>query len=163
MHAEFREFDSKPRRYEWLNAQLDAALAESEELLSALSNAAALLYLLLPGLNWAGFYLLRGDHLILGPFQGNPAVARIEVGAGVCGTAVAQGAPQIVADVHACTNHICCDAASASEIVVPMCAGGKLIGVIDLDSPFPAHFDGEDLTGLLTFAQKLGDFARAHD
>lgn len=163
MHAEFREFDNKPERYAWLNEKLDATLAESEELVTALSNASALLFLLLPGLNWAGFYLLRGEHLILGPFQGNPAVARIEIGAGVCGTAVAQNSPQIVADVHACRNHIACDAASASEIVVPIRADGRLVGVIDLDSPFPAHFDGEDLAGLQIFAEKLGAFARAHD
>lgn len=161
MHAVYREFSDKPERYAWLNAQLDAVLEEAEDLTAALSNASALLYLLLPRLNWAGFYLLRGDHLSLGPFQGNPAVARIEIGAGVCGTAAAERAPQIVADVHACANHIACDAASASEIVVPIHVRSALLGVIDIDSPFPANFDAQDLAGLETFSAKIAAFAEA--
>lgn len=158
MDVEFRAFADKGARYAYLNAQLARILAEAEDWVSALSNASALFMLLMPGLNWAGFYRMKGDHLALGPFQGKPAVARIEVGAGVCGTAVAEGRAQIVEDVHVCCNHIACDAASSSEIVVPVYAGEALWGVIDIDSPLRANFDEEDLAGLRISAEKIGAF-----
>ena len=160
MDIEYREFSDKAERYAYLNEQLDRVLGETDELCSALANASALFYLLMPGLNWAGFYLMKRGRLTLGPFQGKPAVARIEVGAGVCGTAVARRAPQIVEDVHACSNHIACDAASSSEIVVPIFAGGEILGVIDIDSPLKANFDAEDLKGLQAAADKIGAFAQ---
>ena len=159
MNVEYRKFADKAERYAYINAQLGRILEESESLTTALANASALWMLLMPRINWAGFYLLRGGHLILGPFQGKPAVARIEIGAGVCGTAVAQGEAQIVEDVHACCNHIACDAASASEIVVPLRANGESWGVIDIDSPAQANFDDEDLAGLQIAAEQIGGFA----
>lgn len=159
MDVEYREFSDKAARYAYINAQLERILAEAEDLISAMANASALFMLLMPRLNWVGFYRLEDGHLRLGPFQGKPAVARIEIGAGVCGAAVAQGEAQIVEDVHACRNHIACDAASSSEIVVPIRVGGEILGVIDIDSPARANFDAEDLAGLRLAAEKLGAFA----
>ena len=162
MDVEYREFSSKPERYAYINAQLDHILAETDDLYAGLANTSALFHLLMPRLNWAGFYLMKNGALVLGPFQGKPAVARIEVGAGVCGTAVAEDAPQIVENVHTCCNHIACDAASSSEIVVPLHASGTLFGVIDIDSPAIANFDEEDLSGLQLAAQKIGTFIENH-
>ena len=158
MNVEYREFASKPERYAYINAQLDRILEETDDLCAGLANASALFYLLMPRLNWSGFYLMKNGALVLGPFQGKPAVARIEIGAGVCGTAAAQDAPQIVENVHTCCNHIACDASSSSEIVVPIHANGALLGVIDIDSPALANFDAEDLAGLQQAAEKIGAF-----
>ncbi|OYW88323.1 MAG: hypothetical protein B7Z20_02845 [Sphingobium sp. 32-64-5] len=113
-----------------------------------MANIAALIWQFLPDLNWAGFYRLTGEELVLGPFQGKPACIRIPLGKGVCGTAAATGQTQRVADVHAFPGHIACDPASASEIVVPIIHDGRLIGVLDLDSPSPARFDADDAAGL---------------
>ena len=159
MDVEYREFTNKPERYTYINAQLDRILEETDDLCAGLANASALFHLLMPRLNWAGFYLMKGGALVLGPFQGKPAVARIEVGAGVCGTAAAEDAPQVVENVHTCCNHIACDSASSSEIVVPIHADGALFGVIDIDSPALANFDAEDLEGLQKAAEKIGAFA----
>jgi L-methionine (R)-S-oxide reductase len=112
------------------------------------ANAAALLFESLPRLNWAGFYFLRGGELVVGPFQGRAACVRIPLGSGVCGTAASRRETVIVTDVHAFPGHIACDAASNSEIVVPLLSGGRLIGVLDLDSPVPGRFDAEDARGL---------------
>ena len=120
-----------------------------------LANAAALLYNTLPRLNWAGFYLLQDGRLVLGPFQGKPACIEIPVGRGVCGTAVARGETVLVEDVHAFPGHIACDSASASEIVVPLWVDGEIVGVLDIDSPFPARFDEADRQGLEEFALTL--------
>ena len=158
MDIEYREFADKPERYAYINAQLDRILEDTDDLYAGLANASALFHLLMPRLNWAGFYLMKGGALVLGPFQGKPAVARIEVGAGVCGTAVAEDVPQIVEDVHSCCNHIACDSASSSEIVVPIHVDGKILGVIDIDSPALANFDAEDLAGLQDAAKKIGAF-----
>ncbi len=117
----------------------------------ALANAAnmtALLYEKLPDLNWVGFYFLQGRELVLGPFQGRVACVRIALGRGVCGTAAEQRKTIVVPDVHAFPGHIACDAASRSEIVVPLIQDGRLIGVLDLDSPLPARFDEKDEAGL---------------
>jgi GAF domain-containing protein len=116
------------------------------------ANLAALLWLGLPDLNWAGFYFLRGPGLVLGPFQGRPACVRIEVGRGVCGTAAKQRETIVVPDVEQFPGHIACDAASKSEIVVPLLMGGRLLGVLDLDSPLHARFDAEDARGLEALA-----------
>ncbi|RJG57231.1 GAF domain-containing protein [Sphingobium terrigena] len=113
-----------------------------------MANTAALIWQYLPDLNWAGFYRMVDGELVLGPFQGKPACIRIPLGRGVCGTAAATGQTQLVADVHAFPGHIACDAASASEIVVPVMVDGQLIGVLDLDSPRPARFDSDDARGL---------------
>ena len=124
-----------------LPRDLAALLAGEPSLVANCANAASLLWHRLPGLNWAGFYLLRGDTLVLGPFQGRPACARIGPGRGVCGAAVARRATLNVPDVAAFPGHIACDAASRSELVVPLLRGEVLLGVLDLDSPLPARFD----------------------
>ena len=162
MDVEYREYDSKAERYAYINEQLDRILAETDDLYAALANASALFDYIMPLLNWAGFYLMKDGVLKLGPFQGKPAVARIEIGAGVCGTAVKEDKPQIVEDVHSCCNHIACDMASSSEIVVPIHVNGKIFGVIDIDSPALATFDQEDLAGLQVAAGKLGAFAEKY-
>ncbi|MGH8252055.1 MAG: GAF domain-containing protein [Steroidobacteraceae bacterium] len=119
------------------------------------ANAASLLFERLPGVNWAGFYFLRGGELVVGPFQGRIACVRLPLGVGVCGTAAARRETQVVEDVHAFPGHIACDAASNSEIVVPLVAHGKLVGVLDLDSPGFGRFGPDDATLLEAFAAKL--------
>lgn len=141
--------------YRTLNAQLSALAGGVPHRIANLANAAALLYHTLDGLNWAGFYLLEGDRLVLGPFQGKPACIEIPVGRGVCGTAVAEGRTQLVPDVHQFPGHIACDSASNSEIVVPIRAGGKIVGVLDLDSPHIGRFTEEDRLGLEEFVRIL--------
>ena len=141
--------------YRTLNAQLSALVGGVPHRTANLANAAALLYHTLDGLNWAGFYLLEGDTLVLGPFQGRPACIEIPVGRGVCGTAVAEGRTQLVPDVHQFPGHIACDSASNAEIVVPIRAGGKIVGVLDLDSPHIGRFTEEDQAGLEEFARIL--------
>ncbi len=142
--------------YRTLNAQLSALVGGVPHRTANLANAAALLYHTLDGLNWAGFYLLEGDTLVLGPFQGRPACIEIPVGRGVCGTAVAEGRTQLVPDVHQFPGHIACDSASNSEIVVPIRADGKIVGVLDLDSPHLGRFTEEDQAGLEEFVRILG-------
>jgi len=122
------------------------ALVEGEpDTIANLANLAAGIYEAIPGLNWAGFYLMRGGELVLGPFQGRPACIRIAVGSGVCGTAVAEGVRQVVPDVHAFPGHIACDPRSRSELVIPMRDGeGRIVAVLDLDSDQPANFSDAD-------------------
>ena len=120
-----------------------------------LSNASALLWQELPDINWVGFYKMEGGALVLGPFQGKPACIKIPVGRGVCGTAVAQDAVQLVYDVHQFPGHIACDSASKSEIVLPIHVKGEIWGVLDIDSPFIGRFTEEDRSGLLEFAAIL--------
>lgn len=122
------------------------------------ANTAALLFQTLPGLNWAGFYILRGDTLVLGPFQGKPACVRIPLGKGVCGTAAQKQQTLVVKDVHAFPGHIACDAASNSEIVIPIIKNGKLWGVLDIDSPLLARFDDTDRQ----FLQQVADLFARH-
>ena len=141
--------------YKTLNAQLSALVKGVPHPVANLANAAALLYHTLDGLNWAGFYLLEGDTLVLGPFQGRPACIEIPVGRGVCGTAVAEGKTQLVPDVHEFPGHIACDSASNSEIVVPIHVGSEIVGVLDLDSPHIGRFTEEDRAGLEEFARIL--------
>lgn len=141
--------------YKTLNAQLSALVRGVPHRIANLANAAALLYHTLDGLNWAGFYLLEGDALVLGPFQGRPACIEIPVGRGVCGTAVAEGRTQLVPDVHQFPGHIACDSASNSEIVVPIRVGGEIVGVLDLDSPHIGRFTEEDQAGLEGFVRIL--------
>jgi GAF domain-containing protein len=117
------------------------------------ANLAALIYGGLDDLNWAGFYLMKQGELVLGPFQGRPACVRIALGKGVCGTAAKRGETVIVDDVETFPGHIACDAASRSEIVVPLSKNGALIGVLDLDAPIPSRFDAQDRAGLETLAQ----------
>jgi GAF domain-containing protein len=122
-----------------------------------MANLAALVWQLVPDLNWAGFYRVLGDELVLGPFCGRPACIRIPLGRGVCGTAAASGETQRVADVGAFPGHIACDAASRSELVVPVVRGGTVIAVIDLDSPLPARFDAEDQAGFEALAARIAE------
>jgi len=138
---------SKAELYHDLHAALDALTADEPDAIANMANAAALIWQYLPDLNWSGFYRLVGGELVLGPFQGKPACIRIAIGAGVCGAAAASRETQLVEDVHAFPGHIACDAASRSELVVPIVHDGALIGVLDLDSPSPARFDAEDAAG----------------
>src|SRR6188768_765161 len=132
------------------------AVTEGEhDAIANMANIAALLWQYLPELNWAGFYRLVEGELVLGPFQGKAACIRIPLGKGVCGTAAATRQTQLVEDVHAFPGHIACDAASASEIVVPIVHDGRLIGVLDLDSPRVARFDSADAAGLETLCVAL--------
>jgi GAF domain-containing protein len=139
--------DDKPSLYRDLEQALDALTADEPDAIVNMANAAALIWQYLPDLNWAGFYRLVGKGLVLGPFQGKPACIRIPLGQGVCGTAAATREVQCIADVHAFPGHIACDAASASELVVPIVVADRLVGVLDLDSPTPARFDAEDVAG----------------
>ena len=139
--------------YEELCARLRALTDGVPHRVANLANASALLYETLPDLNWAGFYLMENGKLVLGPFQGRPACIEIEVGRGVCGTAVAEGKTQLVPDVHLFPGHIACDSASNSEIVVPLRANGQIVGVLDIDSPWPGRFTEEDQTGLEAVAE----------
>lgn len=145
------EFDiatgTKADLYHDLTVALDALTADEPDAVANMANAAALVWEYLPDLNWAGFYRLVGDELVLGPFQGKAACIRIAIGKGVCGTAAATRVTQRIEDVDAFPGHIACDAASRSELVVPIVHDGRLVGVLDLDSPVPARFDAEDALG----------------
>jgi L-methionine (R)-S-oxide reductase len=137
----------KRAAYAELADQLAALLAGEPDLVANTANMAALVYHGLPDLNWAGFYFARDGELVLGPFQGNPACVRIAWGNGVCGAAAARGTSIVVPDVDAFPGHIACDAASRSELVVPLISAGRVVGVFDLDSPRLARFDEEDRAG----------------
>ena len=141
--------------YRDLGASLESLLAGESDALANLANASALLAQALTGINWCGFYLLRGEELVLGPFQGKTACVRIPVGKGVCGTAAARRETLVVPDVNAFPGHITCDGASRSEIVVPMIENGALRGVLDVDSPALDRFDEEDREGLEEFVRRL--------
>lgn len=147
---------SKAELYRDLHAALDALTAHEPDAIANMANAAALIGQYLPDLNWSGFYRMVGDELVLGPFQGKAACIRIPLGKGVCGTAAETRETQLVEDVHAFPGHIACDAASRSELVVPIVEGGRLIGVLDLDSPSPARFDAEDAAGCEALMALLG-------
>lgn len=138
---------NKSESYAELLTQLDGLTSGEPDPIANMANAASLIFHSLPNLNWAGFYRLIDDVLVLGPFMGRPACIRINIGKGVCGTAVARNATQLVPDVHAFPGHIACDSASRSELVVPITHEGRIIGVLDLDSPSPARFDAEDAKG----------------
>lgn len=147
---------AKTAFYDSLLAQLTGLVEGEPDLIANLSNISALLNLALSDLNWVGFYLLRSsDELVLGPFQGKPACIRIPVGKGVCGTAVATAQTQRVADVHVFAGHIACDGASNSEIVLPIFHHGKVVAVLDIDSPLFDRFDAEDQIGLERVATAL--------
>jgi len=130
----------------------EGLFAGERDAIANAANLSGLLWMGLEGLNWAGFYFLRGPGLVLGPFQGRPACVRIELGRGVCGTAAAERRTVIVPDVAEFPGHIACDAASRSELVVPLIGGGRLLGVLDLDSPDVGRFDAEDARGIETLA-----------
>jgi GAF domain-containing protein len=142
----------KATAYADLASQLRGLIGDERDIVANAANTAALIFNLLPDLNWAGFYFLRDGELVLGPFQGLPACIRIAIGRGVCGTAAAARETQLVADVHAFPGHIACDAASRSELVVPLVRDGVLLGVLDLDSPSPSRFDTDDQAGIEALA-----------
>ena len=151
------EAASKPQLYRELIDAADALTAGEPDAIANMANVAALVWETLPDLNWAGFYRNVGGELVIGPFQGRPACIRIPFGKGVCGAAAATLEPQCVADVLAFPGHIACDAASRSELVVPIVSHGVLIGVLDLDSPTPARFDEEDVAGCAELVQRLSE------
>ena len=146
------DFHDKAADYARLARELAALLQGETDLIANAANTTALIFASLPEINWAGFYFLKGGELLVGPFQGKPACVRIALGRGVCGTAAAQRRTLVVTDVHAFAGHISCDAASRSEVVVPLMAGARLLGVLDIDSPRIARFDEEDARGLETLA-----------
>ena len=141
------ETANKTEFYQELRVQLASLLHGERDPIANAANTAALIYQSLPRINWAGFYFLQGTELVLGPFQGKPACVRIAIGKGVCGAAAEKRASVVVPDVFAFPGHIACDAASRSELVVPLVARGELLGVLDLDSPEPGRFDDEDRIG----------------
>lgn len=147
----------KAELYRELVASADALTAGEPDGVANMANVAALLWEYMPDVNWTGFYRMVDGELVLGPFQGKAACIRIAVGAGVCGAAAASGETQLVEDVHAFPGHIACDAASASELVVPVKRGGKVIAVIDLDSPSLNRFDANDAAGIEALAEILSD------
>jgi GAF domain-containing protein len=147
--------EDKKEFYQLLNAQLKALLENETYVIPNLSNASALLGNALKNINWAGFYLMYKNELLLGPFQGKPACIHIPVGKGVCGMAVLKNETQLVCDVHAFPGHIACDSASRSEIVVPLRVGDRIVGVLDIDSPIVSRFDPADKAGLEEFAHIL--------
>lgn len=142
------DHSNKSALYADLLAAADAVTQGEPDAIANMANVAALIWEFVPDLNWAGFYRMVDVELVLGPFQGKAACIRIPLGRGVCGTAAQSRETQLVTDVHAFPGHIACDAASASEIVVPVIHAGQLLAVLDLDSPKPARFDAEDQAGL---------------
>ncbi|MEH7580517.1 GAF domain-containing protein, partial [Priestia megaterium] len=149
---------SKQKDYELVIKQLRALLEGESNTIANLANASALLNQFLNEVNWVGFYLMEDDELVLGPFQGLPACVRIPLGKGVCGTAAQNQRTERIEDVHAFPGHIACDAASQSEIVVPMVKDGKLLGVLDIDSPIKKRFDEIDQQYLEEFVKELTSF-----
>ena len=141
--------------YEALIAQAEALISGIPHRIANLANVSALIFDTLEDLNWAGFYLLEGETLVLGPFQGKPACIEIPVARGVCGAAVREDRSQLVPDVHAFSGHIACDSASRSELVVPLRKNGAVFGVLDLDSPSPARFTEADREGMERLARVL--------
>ncbi|WP_407408151.1 GAF domain-containing protein [Peribacillus sp.] len=139
---------NKEENYALVQKQLIALIEDEPNMIANLSNASALLNQFLGEINWVGFYLVEKDELILGPFQGLPACVRIPIGKGVCGTSAAERKTMRVEDVHQFPGHITCDAATRSEIVIPLMKDGKLIGVLDIDSPITNRFDESDQQGL---------------
>ena len=143
--------------YGLLREQAQAIIETEPHYVAALSNISALIYESMDRLNWAGFYLMDRGSLLVGPFQGKTACIRIEIGKGVCGTAVKEERIIRVADVHAFPGHIACDSASNSEIVLPIRKGGRIVGVLDIDSPVPDRFSEEDEAGLAGLVKCIGE------
>ena len=150
----------KAEQYAELAEQARGLLHGEHDRIANAANFAALVYQALPDLNWAGFYFFDGKELVVGPFQGRPACVRIALGRGVCGTAAQIRQTQVVRDVHAFPDHIACDAASRSEVVVPLYDGDRLIGVWDVDSPKLARFDEDDRVGMERLAAVFMDSLR---
>lgn len=141
--------------YEDMLTQVKGLMAGERDMIANMANISALLYLYMPDVNWAGFYLYKDEELVLGPFQGKPACIRIPLGRGVCGTAAKTREIQLVDDVHQFPGHIACDAASNSEIVIPIVVNQQLIGVLDIDSPVTGRFSQADVDGLVPIVRAL--------
>ena len=146
--------------YEMIRRQTESLAEESSDYIPVMANVSSLLFHTLPDINWAGFYLVKEDSLLLGPFQGKVACVRIAKGRGVCGTAWEEDTVQLVPDVHAFPGHIACDSASRSEIVVPIHQQGKVVAVLDIDSPLPDRFSEVDKEGLTALADTIEDIIR---
>lgn len=144
---------TKPELYQELQSQLTSLLEGEPDAIANAANTAALLYNSMPDVNWVGFYFLKSNELVLGPFQGKPACVRIPLGKGVCGTAAERRQSIVVPDVDAFPGHIACDSASRSELVVPLVKHGALLGVLDLDSPMLGRFDETDRAGCESLAR----------
>lgn len=147
--------DIQTADYKLLCAQLDALLSDESDALANSANFVALAFEALPSINWLGIYVLRGGELVLGPFQGRPACVRIPIGLGVCGLAAQQMATLRIADVHEFDGHIVCDPASRSEMVVPLISDGRLLGVLDIDSPENGRFSGHDQKGIEALCKRF--------
>lgn len=156
-------FKTKDKLYNYLNMKLTALICEEPDWLANLSNASAVLWMLLEDINWAGFYLYKNNELILGPFQGKPACTHIKIGKGVCGTAAEKKEIQLVKDVHEFIGHIACDSASNSEIVLPIIKDERLIGVLDIDSPTLNRFDETDQKHLEKFVSIIVKYVEFPD
>lgn len=154
--------DDKPSFYEYMNIQLEKLVSKEPDWLANLANSAALLFFLMEDINWAGFYIIREDELVLGPFQGKPACTHIRKGKGVCGTYVVKMETQVIPDIRKFPGHITCDEASLSEIVIPIIVDGKVCGVLDIDSPITGRFDYKDAAGLERFVSILLTFIDWH-
>ncbi|MGF7060483.1 GAF domain-containing protein [Brassicibacter mesophilus] len=146
------------QKLEYLLLTLEGQLSSERDVLANLSNASALIYAIIDRLNWAGFYFMRGEELVLGPFQGRPACNRIKIGSGVCGTAASTRKTQVILNVHDFPGHIACDTASNSELVVPIVKDNKLIGVLDLDSPELERFTEFEAKYFERFVEKLNKY-----
>lgn len=142
-------------RYRVLYAQMESLLSGESDSCANLANASALFNTALPNINWVGFYRMKNGELVLGPFQGKPACLRIAVGRGVCGTAVQKNETQLIPDVRAFRGHIACDSDSVSELVIPLRSEGKVVGVLDIDSPVPGRFTDEDARALEKIAELI--------
>jgi L-methionine (R)-S-oxide reductase len=157
------DFRDKAADYAELAQQLAGLLHGESDFTANAANTSALIFDALPDINWAGFYFLKGGELVVGPFQGKPACVRIALGRGVCGTAAAERRTIVVRNVEEFPGHIACDAASASEVVVPLITGGRLVGVLDIDSPSLARFDEADARGLERLAEIFLQNVRVQD
>ena len=149
--------------YKLLDAQVNALLADEPDALARAANFVGLLYNAFEDINWLGVYVLRGDELVLGPFQGQPACVHIEIGSGVCGTAAAKREIQRIADVHAFPGHIVCDAATRSELVVPLIVNDELLGVLDIDSPSLDRFSEDDQQGIEQLCRSFCEIQSGRD
>lgn len=151
--------EEKEKLYKNLTAQVKSLLEDEDDVICAMANTSAAIYDMLPDLNWAGFYRVKGDGLILGPFQGKVACTRIASGKGVCGTAMATDTPQLVPDVHKFPGHIACDSASNAEVVIPLHdREGRIFAVLDIDSPVLYRFDETDLAGFAAIGELFERF-----
>lgn len=154
------ETDDLKKFYDYINLKIVGFLNEENDCLANFSNISAILKLMLKDINWVGFYFLKNDELVLGPFQGLPACTRLEIGKGVCGTAVAEEKTQLVANVHEFEGHVACDEASKSEIVIPIFVENRIVGVLDIDSPKYNRFTIEDRAGLEKIAKSIESYIR---